>query len=781
MSYLEWAQKHLQKVSSKPDGKGYHKSLCPLHEEDSPSFSFHAEGGFARCFGCGWGNPKGHLSKLAKELGLPTTGMPDKPRPGRPKAGREVDFETVFFDLDGETPLVKEIRYRPKDFSQCRYEAGKWIDDMGDVPWPLLHADRIHKADPSTPVFVVEGCKAASHGASMGLLTTTNPCGSGKFDKVADRFLELLRGRTAIVLPDNDQPGEKHAQQVVRVLTAFGCTCKILRLEGLKPKGDLVDWAAVRGHSKEVLLSLAQAAPVALPEPPRGTIVVNDRSLQEKTTEALRALDTVNHPPWLFASEGQIVRFVTEGVKRPQLQSLDRNSLKGVLARAADWVVIKTSKMGDWEVSVHPDNDVVTDILSLPAWPLPAVDYVVETPVFSHDGTLLETPGHHPSDNIIYHPVPGLEVPEVPFEPSSDDVAAARNMLLVEMMGEFPFVDDASRAHAVALALGPFARNLFPLAAFTMVEAPNAGTGKGLLVDALMSPSVGMAVHGRSLETLTEGKDDGDWRVRITSALRNRPVFIQLDNLNRRIDSGSLAAALTMTLWNDRELGVSRTISVPNRAIWFATANNPRMSNEISRRCVSIRMDARCDQPWTRDFAKDLGRWAEANRAQLIWSCLVLIRNWVARGQPLGTVRLGSYQRWADVMGGILEAAGIPGFMANAQEMYARADEESGEWREFVSCWAENFMFRPVTVKELFAMVEENDLLNSLSGKSESGQRKALGVRLSKQVDRMFGPYKICKGGSKHDNNRAYRLSYEGKSPLTIATEMEGKYVEMPF
>ena len=37
---------------------------------------------------------------------------------------------------------------------------------------------------------------------------------------------------------------------------------------------------------------------------------------------------------------------------------------------------------------------------------------------------------------------------------------------------------------------------------------------------------------------------------------------------------------------------------------------------------------------------------------------------------------IGSFEGWAEVMGGILQVAGVPGFLGNLQEMYEQADAE---------------------------------------------------------------------------------------------------------
>ncbi len=63
-------------------------------------------------------------------------------------------------------------------------------------------------ADPNEPVFIVEGEKDADTLASLGLVATTNPGGAGKWRREYNGY---LASRKVIILPDNDEAGENHA------------------------------------------------------------------------------------------------------------------------------------------------------------------------------------------------------------------------------------------------------------------------------------------------------------------------------------------------------------------------------------------------------------------------------------------------------------------------------------------------------------------------------------------------------------------------------------------
>jgi hypothetical protein len=143
-----------------------------------------------------------------------------------------------------------------------------------------------------------------------------------------------------------------------------------------------------------------------------------------------------------------------------------------------------------------------------------------------------------------------------------------------------------------------------------LIEKPTPGTGATLMVDAIAT------IHtGCGASVMTEGRDDEEWRKRITAKLRQVPSLVLIDNLRAELDSAALAAALTAPFWEDRILGASEMARLPIRCAWVATGNNPTSSHEIARRLVRIRLDARTDQPWRRGGFRhpDLMVWVRAN------------------------------------------------------------------------------------------------------------------------------------------------------------------------
>ena len=488
--------------------------------------------------------------------------------------------------------------------------------------------------------------------------------------------------------------------------------------------------------------------------PPKGAatekprINAGVRDLEAVSKEAWNAIVATNNPPYMFLHAGRPVRLEHDRKGHLVLRELTPERLRHEADRAAVWY--RREKAGDgWaEVDAAPPKDVVADMLAFVAdeMPLPNLERIAQSPTFAPDGTLLCENSYHPASGTLVRLT--VRTPHVPTEPADTDVAQALG-LIQELIGDFPFEAEADRTHAVALMILPFVRDLIqgptPL---HLIEAPAPGSGKGLLASALLLPATGGDVG-----LMTQGRDEDEWRKRITTRLQEGKAAILIDNVNRPLESGTLSSALTAwPLWGDRQLGTLEALNVPARCTWVATANNPTLSTEIARRAIRIRLNARIDRPWERDASNfrhpDLLRWAREHRSELIWGALVLVQSWLAAGRPLTKARpLGSYEIWTEVIGGILEHAGFSGFLSNLSELYEQADAEGAVWRRFVQAWWEEHHDNPVGVAELFPLAQELEDFDLGHGVTERAQKTVLGKALGKRRDMVIGDYTVVRAG----------------------------------
>ncbi len=492
------------------------------------------------------------------------------------------------------------------------------------------------------------------------------------------------------------------------------------------------------------------------------TIPLGRIQLRNAVRVSYKAIADLNEPPVVFLRSGVLVR-ITADSTGPRIEPLRIDDMVGLLTRAVNFISVQKTSSRE----VFPPPAVARDMLANPVDLFPHLDAVVGTPVFTAAGKLCVEPGYHEEGRLWVETPEGFEIEPVPEHPTRADVTAALDLLLGDVLIDFPLAAGSDVAHAIGLLVLPFARRMINgCTPFHVVEAPTEGSGKGLIVQLAVLIATGSAVAGGSLPI-----SDGEIRRRITSELASGRQFVIFDNLDasRRLQSASLASCLTMPTWSDRPLGRSKVVTLQNQAVWIATGNDVRLSKEIARRTVRIRIDPRMDKPWTRTGFRhpDLLGWVREERARVVRALLVLIQNWISKGRPVSdNLKLGSYESWAQVVGGIVTAAGVQGFGENLGDLHETQDTESDIWRPFLDAWYEEFGDRFVPVSALVNMCVRRRVLVPILGMgSERSRQIRLGNALYDQRDRVIGHYQIEGERNGHSKRHNYRVVLLAEMP----------------
>lgn len=397
---------------------------------------------------------------------------------------------------------------------------------------------------------------------------------------------------------------------------------------------------------------------------------------------------------------------------------------------------------------------------------LPTINGLTTVPKLGADGSLVLEPGYKPESKYLFLPKPGTPKFRASNRYSAQEVSQALG-LLWQPLREFPFADEGSRANTLALVLLPFVREATGLAPLHLIAAPCKGTGKSLLAEVALWPFFGGFDANNppdNVQHVNEFTDEMADR-EIGSMLMYAPDVAFADNWNGRLSGGHWAKVLTSAVIDHRILGTSQRRKLKNTPFWVVTSNNPKQSDELARRTCPITLDARTENPELRTGFADVRTWCFENRWKLVQAALVLVQHWLNCGQPKGSVTLGSFQRWADVMGGILGCAGVAGFLTNYRDHLDSRDEESEEWRAFVGLWWETHASEAVTTQELIQLVRRTSAPSAVFRKpSDQGQLTALGSALKSRDGRIYGGLRIVKVGMSRGYSR-YRLS-EHQEPV---------------
>jgi hypothetical protein len=458
-------------------------------------------------------------------------------------------------------------------------------------------------------------------------------------------------------------------------------------------------------------------------------------------------LRVMNSPlvPTLYVRSGGLNWVAVDDKGEPRIHRLNSDNLLSWFAEHVRTFVYKPVGRGEnqtfEEKRQYPTSRTCNAILGRKAWRLPNLHGVATSPVLRTDGTLLQEPGYDPSTGLYLFPKI-RSLGSVPHSPTAAEVTEARKLLLLMLSG-FPWVQESDQAQYLALALAPIMRNYIRCPTpMGLITATTMGSGKSYLTF-LFEELYGMG-------TLPWPRDNSDeLRKAITTKLTQTgaPV-ITFDNVDNggAMKSPILADLLTKDYWEDRVLGSTSNVGAPNDRLWLATGNNLRTGGDMARRVLWVRLDPDCPNPDQRDnFAiGDFKIWVREHSSEVLRALLVLTTGWAQAGAPRRNVRMGGYSEWTSAMAGLLDWAGIPGFMANRDETAIELDEESGEWHAFLETWYRIYGSTPKATKEvlLHSDIGEDMPLNI---RNEKPAPRQLGQWLNARMGRYYGPYRLVR------------------------------------
>lgn len=230
---------------------------CPLHDDQRASLTINIDSSKWFCHACNKGGAPINLYMEVKGVDFKTAmselGM--NTRSDEKKIAATYDYTNEAGHL-----LYQVVRYIPKTFKQRRPNGkGGWtwsILGIQHVPYNLIE---VLKAE---MVCIVEGEKDVETLRQMGVVGTTNSGGAGKWRPELSFY---FKGKDIVIIPDNDEPGKKHAENVASQLCKTTKSIKVVELPGLSEKGDVSDWITVKGNDKIKLKHIVSNTPVWTP------------------------------------------------------------------------------------------------------------------------------------------------------------------------------------------------------------------------------------------------------------------------------------------------------------------------------------------------------------------------------------------------------------------------------------------------------------------------------------------------------------------------------------
>lgn len=460
---------------------------------------------------------------------------------------------------------------------------------------------------------------------------------------------------------------------------------------------------------------------------------------------------------------GGVITRLRDGKTVPQSKGM----WKSTVAEAC--CLLSANTKGEYSL-VHPSTYAIDSSYARSEDFTPLLG-VKHAPFVRKDGTICDKPGYDKQSKMYLHPSEDLQNIQIPDEPTKEQVSAAREVIedwLFDFRKNVP--SDADRANMIGLAMTPFVRLLLPSCPLAVINGLQMGVGKNLLAD-----GISIVYNGERMTPMSLVLDEEEQRKQLTTTFQRGGDFFPFDEAHV-ISGKELARALTAPTWSDRILGSNNIVEVPNQATWLAMGNNVRVEGDIARRVYPINLRPNTPNPHLRtdkDFRHPnfLGYTWE-NRSKILTALLTLVRAWFAadRPAPRKPVSFGSFEIFERTIGGILENAGIYGFLDNRTDFSSESSFEMKHWEDHLSWLYDTFgeeKFTTRKVREAIAKDPQNaETPPGLEDVTTKNYTRQLGVEYSKIFERFIGGYRLVKDGTY---NRAvqWRVEKPGNGPAT--------------
>jgi hypothetical protein len=288
---------------------------------------------------------------------------------------------------------------------------------------------------------------------------------------------------------------------------------------------------------------------------------------------------------------------------------------------------------------------------------LPEIKRILDVPIpirTQSGKTIYPKPGYNPSLKIYCE----TDVPEIKEIGLDKALDVLRNQVYLG----FCFKDNLSKVHAIARLLTPYGRGIMGFHEKTPLwhfEANRPRAGKDYCAGITQ-----IVYQGSAFEDAALGDSSEETRKRITSALVAGRRTMHFANCQGHISDRYFIQAITGPTFNTRMLGstdAKSDLELPNEIEFSISANvGLTYREDVGPRCRSIELAYFDENENSRQFPNNyLHAWVKDNRSLILSAIHTVFKHWQKMGCPGGKTPFTSFPKWAEVIGGVMAAAGL--------------------------------------------------------------------------------------------------------------------------
>ena len=141
------------------------------------------------------------------------------------------------------------------------------------------------------------------------------------------------------------------------------------------------------------------------------------------------------------ANKGASMQFFNVGNEKTRLTFPDKNGRQKTELMDAGVLWSELNSAADWvngPRGVAADKKVAEELDTQWGFSFPPLTAIVASPVFDADGSLIAVPGYHAKSGIFYNPPKDFILPPIPERPTREQAFKARDLILNEVIPDFP-------------------------------------------------------------------------------------------------------------------------------------------------------------------------------------------------------------------------------------------------------------------------------------------------------------------------------------------------------
>jgi len=315
--------------------------------------------------------------------------------------------------------------------------------------------------------------------------------------------------------------------------------------------------------------------------------------------------------------------------------------------------------------------------------------------------------------------------------------------LINSIFEEFCFDEDKDKTHAIAGFITPFLQGMFsdfstrmPVFIY-MANRERAGKDycagcTGVLYEgsAIEQPAIANGESG--------GNNNEELRKKITSCMNQGRKRFHSANNKGLLNNSILEGVTTGTEWEDRLLGKNEVIKFANE-MYFSLSGNMgiRLTPDMSNRSRIVNLHLVDEDANSRIFKNDdLHGWILKHRPIILSALYALVRNWVEKGMPKGSVPFTSFKEWSAICGGIMETAGYDNPCKIDKTAIISLDIETEEMKQLFESVYDLYPNKFLTKKDIQQIVENENIMPQLDFNEKSHQ-----IKFGLKIDRFTRRY----------------------------------------